>query len=69
MGDCESELARAMRHVAEGRRMVVEQCERISRLKAMGYSTAYAERTLEIFLKCVKALEDHEQSLRRQAAE
>lgn len=62
-----AELAAATRHVAEGRRIVTQQCERIVRLKARGLSTRSYERTLDVFVSTLQILEEHEQALRESA--
>jgi hypothetical protein len=63
MGEEESELVLAARHVAEGRQRVADQLRRISRLRAFGRSTTDAELTLDAFLQSLKILEEHERHL------
>ena len=65
MGEEESELSVAARHVAEGRQRVANQLRRISRLRALGRSTTDAELTLDAFLRSLKTLEEHELHLRK----
>jgi pimeloyl-ACP methyl ester carboxylesterase len=45
----ESHFAQATRHVAEGRRIVTQQCARVARLEALGCDTSAAERLLSQF--------------------
>jgi hypothetical protein len=54
----------AARHVAEGRRIVARQRERIARLKAAGASTLDAEQTLKVFETSLVLFEEHETHLR-----
>ena len=63
----ESTLEQAVRHVAEAKRFVAEQRQRIEKLKASGISTLDAEQTLDVFTTTLKLLEDHEQYLRKHA--
>jgi len=63
----ETELAVASRHVMQGRIIVVQQRERIARLKALGSSTRDHELTLDIFLRTLDILEEHERALRASA--
>lgn len=62
-----AELASATRHVAEGRRIVAQQCERIVRLKARGSCTRSFELTLDVFVSTLQILEEHERELRAAA--
>jgi hypothetical protein len=59
----ESDLAMAARHVAEGRRIVTQQRERIARLKADGHPTADHEQTLRVLEGTLQILEDHERQI------
>jgi hypothetical protein len=59
----ESDLAMAARHVAEGRRIVAQQRERIARLKADGHPTADHEQTLRVLESTLQILEDHERQI------
>lgn len=65
--EIETDLATAVRHVAQGRLIVAQQQERIARLKARGSCTRDFELTLGVFLCTLKILEDHEQVLRASA--
>jgi hypothetical protein len=59
----ESDLAMAARHVAEGRRIVAQQRERIARLKAGGHPTADHEQTLQVLESTLQILEDHQRQI------
>ncbi len=63
MGDIDSELATAARHVAEARRIVAQQRARIVKLKALGSATRDQELTLEAFVSTLALLENHAQEL------
>jgi hypothetical protein len=63
--DPESDLAMAVRHVAEGRRIVAQQRERIARLKAAGHPTLDHEQTLQIFETNLRIFENHERHIRK----
>ena len=67
--DLEAKLAMAQRHVAQGRRIVARQYERIDRLRCDRRPTAMAEDTLALFLMTLKAFEDHERELLNRADE
>jgi hypothetical protein len=54
----ESPLAQAVRHAAEGRRIIVRQRALIERLRAKGHSTLEAEDTLDLFLRSQAIFED-----------
>ncbi len=60
MPEEENTLTMAVRHVAEARRMVAEQQERIARLRAAGASTRDAEQSLDVFQSTLSLLEEHE---------
>jgi hypothetical protein len=55
----------AVRHVAEARRIVVQQQERIARLKADGHSTVDHEKILEVLETTLRIFEHDERSIRR----
>jgi len=63
MGDIDSELATAARHVAEARRIVARQRTRIVKLKALGSATPDQELTLEAFVSTLALLERYAQQL------
>ena len=63
MGDIDSELATAARHVAEARRIVARQRTRIVKLKALGSATPDQELTLEAFVSTLALMERHAQEL------
>lgn len=65
--EMETDLATAMRHVAQGRLIVAQQRERIARLKALGSCTRDYELTLGVFICTLKILEEHESALRASA--
>jgi len=67
MPTIETELAIAVQHVVRGRLLVVEQHERIARLKALGSCTRDYELTLGVFVCTLKIFEDHERVLRASA--
>ncbi len=52
-------LAKAQRHIEEGRRLVWEQRGLIARLKALGADTANAERTLRVLESNLAKFEEH----------
>ena len=54
----ESKLAQATRHVAEGRRIVAQQRERVARLKASGRDTTRSEELLDQFERTLAIFED-----------
>lgn len=65
--DDESALAMAVRHVAEARRIVAGQRQRIERLRADGHNVLDFEQTLSVFEATLRLLEDHESMLRAEA--
>ena len=65
MTEKENTLEQAVRYVAEAKRIITEQRQRIEKLKASGISTIDAEQTLDVFTTTLKLLEDHEQYLRK----
>ena len=60
----ESPLIQAVRHVAEGRRIIVRQRALIERLRASGHSTLRSEDTLDLFLRSQAIFEDDERRIR-----
>jgi len=56
-------VATAARHVAEGKRIVAAQKERIARLKAKGLSTLDAEQTLQVFETSLAIFQRHRDEL------
>ena len=60
----ETLLQMAVRHVAEARQIVVQQRERIARLKADGHSTVDHEKTLEVFETTLRIFEHDERRIR-----
>ncbi|GEM_PF-4931063 len=65
--ELETDLATAVRHVAQGRLIVAQQRESIARLKAFGSCTRDDELTLDVFICTLKILEEHERALRASA--
>jgi hypothetical protein len=65
----ESPLVKAVRHVAEGRRIVARQQALIERLRALGHSTLRAEGTLALFLRSLAIFEDDERRIRLRGEE
>jgi hypothetical protein len=63
-----SPLLAAIRNVAEARRIVARQRERIAYLKLSGCSALDNEQTLAIFQGTLATLESHARNLRNQAA-
>ena len=66
----ESKLARAARHVADGRRIVAEQRARVARQQSLGLNTSEAkgllalfERTQAIFEADLKAAQEESEAL------
>jgi hypothetical protein len=60
----ETSLEMAVRHVAEARRIVVQQRERMASLKADGHSTVDHEKTLEVLETTLRIFEHDERSIR-----
>ena len=54
----------AVQYVAEAKRIVAWQYERIAGLEAAGASTLDAEHMLDVYSKTLRLLEEHERSLR-----
>jgi hypothetical protein len=59
----ETALVQAVRHVAEGRRIVANQRARIAKLRALGHPTLNHEQTLSIFESTLRIFEDHARAL------
>jgi hypothetical protein len=60
MTDKEARLKRAIRMVAETKRLIAERQQRIEKLRAARISTADAEKTLEILCSSLPLAERHE---------
>jgi hypothetical protein len=60
----ETSLEMAVRHVAEARRIVAQQRERIARLKADGHSIVDHEKTLEVLEATLRIFEHDERRIR-----
>jgi hypothetical protein len=60
------ELEQAVRYVAEAKRIIAQQRERLAKLKAAGDSVLDAEQTLDVFTISLRLLEDHQRLLQRQ---
>jgi hypothetical protein len=60
----ETLLEMAVRHVAEARRIVEQQQERIARLKNDGHSTLDHEKILEVLEATLRIFEHDERSIR-----
>ena len=56
------------KHAAVVRRAIARQVERIDRLETLGFSTAGAERALEVLLRVLKLFEERERKLRASPA-
>lgn len=67
MGEAESELIMGARHLAEGRRIVARQRERIAKLKALGRCTQDDELTLGVFVSTLDMLGGHARALEQAA--
>ena len=59
-------LILAALRAAEARRIVANQRGLIAMLKAKGESTLQAEATLQMYLRSLKLLEDHEWKIRQE---
>jgi hypothetical protein len=59
----ESDVAMAARHVAEGRRIVDRQRERIAQLKIAGHETVKHEEMLRVLENTLQIFEDHHRQL------
>lgn len=64
----ESTLAMAVRHVAEGKRIIARQRQSIARLKAVGLPTLDYEHPLLAFKDTLQLFEDHEGDIRARLA-
>jgi hypothetical protein len=69
MIDKEARLERAIRMVAETKRLIAEQQQRIEKLRAARISTVDAEKTLEILCNSLPLLERHEKFVREHTFE
>jgi hypothetical protein len=67
MDEAQCKLAMAARHVAEGRRIVARQRERVAGLKALGHCSKDHELTLAALVSTLAHLEDQAQALRKVA--
>ena len=65
MTEKESTLEQAVRQVAESKRFIAEQRQRIEKLRASGISTLDAEQTLDVLSSTLKLLENHERYVRQ----
>ena len=61
--ESESDLTRAARHVAEGRRIVNAQRERIAKFKIAGRETLKHEEMLRVLENTLQIFEDHQRQL------
>jgi hypothetical protein len=59
-------LSKARRHVEDGRRSVWELKGRIARLKAAGFDTLDAARTLRLLEANLRVFQEHKSSLEHQ---
>jgi hypothetical protein len=59
----ESDLAMAARHVADCRRIVDAQRERIAKLKIAGHETLKYEEMLRVLENTLQIFEDHQRQL------
>jgi hypothetical protein len=64
MAEKETRLEQAIRHVAETKRSITEQRQRIETLRASGISTLDAEQTLDVLYSTLRLLENHEKYVR-----
>ena len=65
MTEKESTLEQAVRQVAESKRFIAEQRQRIEKLRTSGISTLDAEQTLDVLSSTLKLLENHERYVRQ----
>ena len=61
-----AELILAAHRATEARRIVADQHELMTRLKASGHSTLDAERALRTYVSALEHLEDHERRVRNE---
>ncbi len=64
MTEKETRLEQAIRQVAETKRFIAEQRQRIEQLRAAGISTVDAEQTLEVLFSSLPLLERYEKYVR-----
>ena len=69
MPDEENELKRATQHVAAAEHIVAQQRERIAKLEAGGHEITNHQRMLDLFIRTLEALKDHERLLTSEVAE
>ena len=69
MPDDDYNLRRAEEHVAEARRLVLQQKGLITRLRAAGIDTSNAERILKVLERNLKTFEEHRDALTRRHAD
>jgi hypothetical protein len=66
MTENETRLEQAIGRVAETKRLIAEQRQRIEKLRASGISTLDAEQTLNVLCSSVPSLEKYEKYVREQ---
>ena len=64
MAEKETRLEQAIRHVADAKRFITEQQQRIEKLRASRISTLEAEQTLDVLYSTIPLLENHEKYVR-----
>jgi hypothetical protein len=69
MPDDDYNLRRAEEHVAEARRLVLQQKGLITRLRATGIDTSNAERILKVLERNLKTFEEYRDALKRRHAD
>jgi hypothetical protein len=67
--ELELKYIRATHHVAEGRRIVAEQCQRIVKRQLQGYPIAAQEHVLWLFVRTLESLEHYERTLSKEIAD
>ncbi len=65
MPDDENNLRRTEEHVAEARRLVLQQKGLITRIGAAGIDTSNAERILKVLERNLKTFEEYREALKR----